>query len=211
MKQTVVLDLDDFSVLRSRWNLLLKLKEHFPKLKLSLFTIPFDYEFESVHQYRIVRDKELQKLHDNLEWIEIIPHGLSHFAREFEKADRKTMQMALKAMEAVFKKDAMPYVKGFKAPFWLWNQDVVDVLNEEGWFGATDRNQPDMLKTKRNYIYSHSIDEPFWESKEPLLKLHGHMTLPSKNNIEDCFLNLMKMPSDADFKFVSEVVGGDGA
>lgn len=201
----ISLDFDDFSVLRSRMDLFERLKEHYPNLKVSMFTIPFDYEYETSN-LRIMRSQTLERIKKNLDWIQIIPHGLSHIPREFEKADRKTMEMSLQAIDEAFNKDGLPYEKGFKAPYWLWNQDVVDVLNENGWWGATDPNQPSMLKTKRYFEYSHSIDTPFWQSKNDIWKLHGHMTPPSSNNIEDCFLNLMKIPHDAEFHFVTDFI-----
>lgn len=128
----VSLDFDDFSVLRNRMDLLLELKEHYPEMKVSMFTIPYDYEMEST-QLALQRDKFLKLIKENLDWIQIIPHGLAHLPREFEKADTETTRIALKAIDEVFSKDGLPYVKGFKAPQWLWNKDVVRVLNEEGW------------------------------------------------------------------------------
>lgn len=199
----VVLDFDDFSVLRSRPDLLRLLKDHYPKLKISMFTIPFDYEYE-MSDLRLMRDSALKFIHNNLDWIQIIPHGLSHIPREFENCDKETMRMTLKAIDEAFKKDGLPYVKGFKAPYWLWNKDVCEVLDENGWFGAIDPNQPSMAKTKVFYEYEYSIDTPFWESKDKILKLHGHMTLPSKNNLEDCLLNLFKLPNDAEFEYVTD-------
>lgn len=201
----VVFDLDDFSVIRSRMDILRQIKEHYPSFKLSAFTIPVDYEYEK-SQLRLNRDVFLKDIHANLDWIQIIPHGLTHMPREFEKCDRETMLMSLAAIDEALTRDGLPYVKGFKAPFWLWNQDVVDVLDEQGWWGASDRNQPDMLRTKKHYEYTHSIDEPFWNAKTDLLKLHGHMTSPSSNNIEDCLLNIFKLPADATFHFASEFV-----
>lgn len=82
---------------------------------------------------------------------------------------------------------------------------MVKALDETGWWGAIDRNQPDMEKTRRTYTYSHSIDEPFWEA-EGDLKLHGHLDGSSSNDIERCFLNLLKMPQDAEFVFIDEWV-----
>jgi len=203
----IVFDADDFSILRSRMDLLLKIKEHYPKFKISLFTIPYDYEYET-SRLRLFRDEALKSIHENLDWMKIIPHGLLHLPREFEKCDKKTMEMTLKGIDETFKKDGLPYVKGFKAPQWLWNQDVVDVLDDNGWFGAIDRNQPEMLKTKKYYEYNYSIEEPFWHAKEDLLKLHAHMTLPSTNNLEDCLLNIMKMPLDSEFYFVTDFIEG---
>lgn len=200
-KMTVVFDLDDFSVLRNRLDLLTKIKEHYPNFKASMFTIPYDYEYE-MSSLRIFREESLEKI-KKIDWIQIIPHGLLHLPREFENCDKKTMEMSLKAIDQQFKKDGLEYVKGFKAPQWLWNQDVVDVLDDNGWFGAVDRNQPEMLRTKKVYEYTHSIDEPF---SGALVKLHGHISLPSKNNLEDNMVNIFKIPQDAEFKFVTDFI-----
>ncbi len=200
----VVLDLDDFSVLRSRPDLLRTLKEYYPNFKVSMFTIPFDYEYET-QGVRLMRDSCLKFIHENLDWIQIIPHGLTHIPNEFLHCDRGTMEMTLQAIDEAFKNDALPYEKGFKAPFWLWNKDVTDVLDEHKWWGAVDPNQPYMNKTKKTYTYQYSIDEPFWKDKKTgVLKLHGHMTSPSKNNLEDCLLNLFKLPSDTKFGYVTD-------
>jgi len=204
--KTVALDLHDFSVLRSRMDLLLKLKEHFPGFKVSLFTIPFDYEFE-LTTLKLQRPALLTQIQANLSWMEIIPHGITHTFGEFETADKQTMRMYLDSIEGELGKDGFTKVEhGFCAPNWLWSQAVVDVLNEKGWWGAVDRNQPQMLTPKRFYRYSHSLEEPFWLSTSDTLKLHGHMTAPSLNNLEDCFLNLFRLPPDTSFVFASELV-----
>ena len=210
---TISLDLHDFSVLRSRFDLFLTLKDHYPDLKLSLFTIPYDYELEMSDMLRVMKDDYLKKIEENKDWLEFIPHGLTHFPREFEKSDRDTMIAYCQNEIPEMVKMGFPeerIVRGFCAPKWLWNKDVVDVLNGNGWWGAVDRNQPDMLRPKRYYIYTHSIDEPYWLSNQKLVKLHGHMTPPSRNNLEENILKLLKMPIKADWKFASELVeGGD--
>ena len=200
----VSIDLHDFSVLRNRFDLLLKLKEHYPKAKVSLFTIPYDYELEMTQQ-SIYRSQALDILQKNLDWLQIIPHGLVHRPQEFATADAEAMELTLTAIDQIFKKDNIPYEKGFCAPYWLWTPGVVDTLNKHGWWGAVDRNQPNMLTPNRFYTYSHSIDEEFWKDTGDL-KLHGHMGKPSKNGLGDCFLNLFKIPPDAEWVFVSETV-----
>ena len=205
MIKTVSLDLHDFSVLRNGLDKLLTIKEHYPGFKVSLFTIPFDYDMEASMQ-RLLRDKALKEVHKCREWMQFIPHGATHMPREFEKCDRWTMKMYLDHVEDEFAKDDLKIEKGFCAPYWLWNKDVVDVLDEYGWWGAIDRNQPDMLKTKKTYTYTHSIDEPFWQSTNETVNLHGHMGAPSSNAIGDCLLNIMKLPEDVEWKFVSEFV-----
>jgi hypothetical protein len=203
--RTISLDLHDGSILRTRYDLLDILKEHFPKLKVSLFWIPYDYIFE-MGQIRTLREDKLQEIKKRFDWIELIPHGISHLEYEFAKCSCEVMEMYVNNIEKEFTKDGLTMVKGFCAPNWLWTQDCVDVLNEHNWFGATDRNQPDMIKPRRNYIYTHSIAEPFWEEKEQDLRLHGHIDGVSDNDLEKCIVNMMKMPRDAEFKFVSEVI-----
>jgi len=203
---TICLDLDDFSILNNRLDLLLRLKESYPKLKVTLFTIPYDLPYEKDVSARIVRDNTLKAIKRNLDWMQIVPHGLVHMDREFEKCDYKTMkEYVIPAIDEVFKKDDIPYEKGFKAPFWLWNKEVVRALDDMGWWGAVDRKN-DVIKPKRYYMYSHSIDEPFSKSNNEMLKLHGHITAGNQNYIEKCFPNLLKMPTDAEFKFASEVL-----
>jgi len=197
---------DDFSVLNNRIDLLLRLKESYPKLKVSLFTIPYDLNYEKDVSGSLLRDKTLAELKKHLDWLELIPHGLIHMPKEFEKCTYDTMKNYIfDAIAEAFSKDGLPYVKGFKAPYWLWNKDVVKALDEEGWWGAIDRNQ-DMITPKRFYKYSHSISEPFSKAiGEDLIKLHGHIT-PEDNGIERCFSNLFKMNPEAEFKFASELV-----
>lgn len=203
MSKKVVFSLDDFSLMNNDFELLLKLKEHYPQLKVSMFMIPFHAEFE-ISSAHIFRDGALKTLHDNLDWIQIIPHGLTHMDREFEKADKEAMRLTMRAIDKLWTMQGIPYVKGFKAPQWLWNKDVVEVLDKEGWFGSVDRNQPNMLKTKKFYEYNWSISEPFIYSEADVLKLHGHINPEMDNDFDKCFLQLMSLPADTEFFYVTD-------
>lgn len=201
----ISLDIDDPSLLNFGWDWWLRLKDHYPDLKLSVFYIPFD-PLPETSQLRLERDSAVKKLKENLDWIRLYPHGLTHMPRELINCDYYTMRdLVLPSIEEVFKKDDLPYQKGFKAPYWLWTKGVIRALDESGWWGAIDRNQPDMLKTIKTYTYSHSIDEVFYKETTDL-KLHGHLDGQSSNDIEKCFLNLLKMPQDAEFVFIDEFV-----
>src|SRR5574343_341678 len=104
-------ELHDGSVLRNNYELLLKLKEHIPELKVSLFFISYDYEVE-MSQLSLQRKNKLKILKDNLDWIRLYPHGLMHIPNEFEKADEKATELALFAIDEAFEKDELPYTKG---------------------------------------------------------------------------------------------------
>jgi predicted deacetylase len=171
-----------------------------------MFTIPCDFVFEGNREANLMRKETLALVKKQLDWIELIPHGLLHTKDEFKNCDYKTMMdYVFPAIDETFKKDGLPYVKGFKAPYWLWNKDVVKALNDKGWWGAIDRKGW-MLRPKKVYVYTHSIDEWFSESNLPVIKLHGHITGMMDNGIEKCFTNLFRMPPDAEFKFASEMV-----
>ena len=200
----VSLDLHDWSVLNNRLDLLLKIKDHYPNFKVSLFTIPFDVAFEGGIQ-RIYREPALRMIKENLDWMQIIPHGLTHQFREMERCDYNLFRYGvMPSIKEAFEKDGLPYEKGFCAPFWLWNKDVVKALDDEGWWGGVDRNQPDMLKTKKFYTYSHSLEEPFYKSNLDTLKLHGHLDQTSDNDLEECFINILKLPSKTEWHFVTD-------
>jgi predicted deacetylase len=203
MPQKVTLDIDDSSIYFVNWDKLLRLKERYPAMKVSFFHIPFDFQSEK-SLLRTMRDTGLKILKENLDWIQLIPHGVAHMPQEFLNADKKTVELSLKAIDEFFKDDGLPYEKGFKAPQWLYNQHLVEVLDKQGWWLATDRNQPNSLKTKKFFTYNLSIDEPFWESKQEVWKLHAHMGPPSANTVEDCFLNLLKIPLDAEWHHVTD-------
>ena len=202
----VSLDLHDFSVLNNRLDLLLKIKEHFPNFKVSLFTIPYDYQTEKNIEGRTLRSKTLEAIKENLEWMQIIPHGLTHMPREFENCDKETFRLALASIDEAFKKDGLPYEKGFCAPYWLWNQDVVDVLNERGWWGAIDRRQAEMIRPNKFYTYSHSLDDPYWKANVDTIKLHGHIDGTSPNDLDRCFTGIFKLPSDTEWVFVTDFI-----
>jgi hypothetical protein len=196
----VALSLDDFSVANNRMDLLLKLKEHFPKFKVSLFTVPVDEKQDwGVYQNR---KEALKLIKDNLDWMQLIPHGYKHRGSEFRNADyRYFKEVTLPAIEKAFKDDGLPYEKGFKAPHWRWSPGVVKALDEEGWWLATDPRQPNAPRTKTYYDFSHGIDEPFWTSIRDL-QLHGHI-YGTRNDLGVCMKNLLKLPRDTEFVYVT--------
>ena len=203
--KTIILDFDDFSLNNNQLYYLDQLKRVFPKLKVSMFYIPFDVAyFMNMKDFQL--KEVVQMVKDRLDWIELIPHGLTHKEAEFMNIKGDDYETIFKAIDHAFETYGLPYVKGFKAPQWLYKENLVEFLDKKGWWIATDRNQPDLPKTKKYYEYNYSIDEPFWEAKEKILKLHGHISEPSPNNLVDNIGNLMKIPENSDFKFISEVI-----
>ena len=195
------LDLHDFSVVNNRLDLLLKLKDNFPGFKVSLFTVALDIEAD--WGPFCIRKESLREIKRNLDWIQIIPHGLTH-NKELERCDYFTFKnKIMPAIKEAFDKDGLPFEKSFCAPHWRWNEDVVRALDEEGWWGAVDRNQPTMLSTKKFFKFSHGLHEPYLESDADTLKLHGHV-YGLKNDLGRCLGNLLKLPVSTEWHFATD-------
>src|SRR6266576_3392562 len=97
----VSLDLHDFSIENNRLDLLLKLKEHFADFKVSLFTIPIDIKMRGQR-----KDRDLERIHACLPWMQIIPHGLRHNGTEARNWDyRPFIEITMPAIKRAFERD----------------------------------------------------------------------------------------------------------
>lgn|SRR3990167_1570092 len=198
MKATI--SLDDFSAVNCRLELLFSLKDYFNNFKISMFTVPVDKRRDWGSS--LIREDNLQIIKNNLDWIQIIPHGLFHNGSEMMDCDYFTFkQNIMPAIKEAFEKDGLFFVGGFKSPHWRWTEGVVRALDEEGWWGAIDRDKV-MPCTKRYYKYNFLLNEPFYDSDKDL-KLHGHV-YGTKNDLGRCFNNLIKLPRDTDWHFVTD-------
>ncbi|MDD5435514.1 MAG: hypothetical protein PH343_08800 [Nitrospira sp.] len=198
----VCLDLHDWSLAQNRLELLFKLKETFLDFKVSLFTIPIDSK--SDYGSFLIRDEILAKVKENLDWIQIIPHGLNHNGPEMKNCSYDNFRRdIMPVIKNAFERDGLPYVEGFCAPHWRWNDGVVKALDEAGWWGAIDRRQPNMPATKRFYRYSHCIDE-LLDGKE-VMKLHGHI-YGTSNDLGKCFGNIIGLPRSVEWHFVTDFI-----
>jgi hypothetical protein len=204
--KTITLDLDDFSIENTNLYYLEKLREIYPRIKISMFYIPADMEyFNRLDNAQKEQSKNMIRIAVAEGWIELIPHGVTHLPSEFKKATYEDMQLAMKAYEEHFKVIDCPYIKGFKAPYWEMSKDAIRCLDDNGWFLATDLNQPQSPKAKINYVYNWDIADSFPKDKE-VVKAHGHINLPSKNNLVACMKNLSHIPPDYTWEFVSSIV-----
>lgn len=195
----VCLDLHDFSVVNNRLDLLMKLKERYSDFKVSLFTIPVDKRMD--WGAYLVRGDFLRAIRENLDWIQLIPHGYSHSGSEMRNCDYGTMKLKIMpAIQEAFEKDGLLFEKGFCAPHWKWSNGVVMALDEAGWWGAVDKKQPNMQSTKRFYRYSHTIDELLIGK---VLKMHGHV-YGTRNDLGRCLDNLFTIPLSVEWCFVTE-------
>ena len=199
-KQTFILDFDDFCSITPGYDLLKKLKEHFPKFKCTCFTTPFHIKYFK-REVPVSKLKVWGKLVNELDWIEIAPHGFSHLRGEWLITDKKQIEIQLKAMQNLFTQIGIDYVKIFKAPFWEYTKEVEEVLTDYGYTLAIDRNNPVVRTNIPTYVWNWSMERPIPEYHT--IKGHGHIH-GTNNGLDVCYPNLLKLPRDAIFKFVSE-------
>lgn len=211
MIKEVVLDADDLHPSIYLIPHLEVLKEHIPNFKITLFTISKKTERG---KYKSKRDFEEQytrfaKMLKEYDWIEVAQHGLDHSDNEFNLTYDETKKR-IKEIEKWNKKIGLDVVKVFRAPFWQCSEEAYEALRDAGYQVATDRNQvrPD-IKDMDQYRWNWSFETEIPNVK--VLKGHGHVSLPSKNNIPECMENLKRLPQDAQYLFVSEYLDKYGS
>jgi hypothetical protein len=186
----VCLDTHDFIISNPRFDLLYRLKDRFPDFKVSLFTIPS-------------KDGLLEEVKKNLDWIQIIPHGLYHTPYELSGCSyNQFREDIIPKIVKIFNDNGLPFIEGFCAPHWRWNSEVTRALDDMGWWGAISPARPRMPRTKRFYSYTCAINEEF--PNLDVLKLHGHMET-TRNSLVSCIDNIMKL-DNPEWHFVTEFI-----
>ena len=199
-RQKFYLDFDDFSSVVPGFDLLKKMKEHFPNFKCTLFTVPLAMQYFLKH-LPIEKLKEWGKLVGDIDWIEIAPHGFAHQRGEWMTKNKKKIMTTLKATENLFKFLGIDFVKIFKAPYWELSKEAEEILKDEGYILAVNRNKPQIYTDIPTYVFNWSIEDKIPEY--PVIKGHGHMS-GTKNGIERCYPNLLKIKQNSEFGFISE-------
>lgn len=207
MAKTIVFDCDDFQI-GDALETLLKIKEHYPKFKITAFTIPFNISLLT-GDLPFEKYQEWAKIVAEYDWIEIAPHGFGHIPSEMEIGKKEAIQL-IKASENFLKQLGFKPVKVWKSPFWQTSKEAYEVLRDKKYVVAVDRNQTrPQIKNLKTYTFSWSIDEPF-PSDEEIIKAHGHF-YGTANDIKANLGNFFTIPADAEFLFVSEYIKKYGA
>lgn len=182
-----VFDLDDFYEDCPGIEWLIRLHEIYPHMKATLFTIPDRCTREFLYHW------------SSKDWVELAAHGWTHEPNtECESWTYNDAQRYLDRIE-----DSEYFVRGFKAPGWRVNEDVVMALAERDfWWAAHYPDRPLIDKYKPRY---------YMAANNPL-SVHGHMQnieQPNpllRNGVEQLIYE-RGLPWDkyTKFHFVSEV------
>jgi len=205
--QTVCLNFDDFSPVNNNLFFLRKLKQNYPKLKVSLFIIPATTQTGSIETLTKHLDfcDELRKESD---WIELLPHGWHHPDRrqgppEFMDMSYFDTKNYIKMVDVMFKEVNLPYKKIFKAPQYAISRAAKDCFRDNGWVLAVDGEGELWPEDMKIVTWNWNISAPFQLRKTVIS--YGHIQ-DIGNGMIEYWHHLLQIPSDVNFKFLSEVV-----
>ena len=183
----VCVALDDFSeeiMTDSEWSCLFKLKDIYPQLRVTMFTIPEQCS-----------DEWLQEIRELYPWIEHAVHGTDH---KFVKS-----QIPDGLLEG--------FTDWYKAPRWELTHDEYLKLRNIGYKVAT--NKTNDFKGEYVYDEGKTVIKDIcYELPDGIFSWHGHVQSQAKRNkvnpngLPDVIkLFLSTIPKDAEFVWVSEI------
>lgn len=202
-----VFDLDDFYLIHDRNALseLFWLKTLYPRLKVTLFTVP-DHPDGPYYQMKYF----LQLVRKHNDWIQLACHGLRHETPT--ESQRWTEEETNKCLDVWENFGKPPFIqRGFKAPGWQISRDCYKALHKRGYWVADHTvsayTEPGILNKERR-----PMNMKVFDVNHPWI-FHGHTwDLPNEdpayqNGIRQMF-QVHKLPWDLNtkFHFVSEVI-----
>lgn len=126
-------------------------------------------------------------------WLEIAVHGLTHAPREFEGLPVKNAVARVDFAEKFFDDVKIPYVKIFKAPQWLLEDDCKKAIEKKGY------------KVVEDGYYNWNIKDDFPVEKDKIIG-HGHIQDVCDNGIDESLIRLVQIPNEYEWEFISEAI-----
>lgn len=176
-----------------------KLRDRYKNFKVTMFMVTWDLRFElekggmAINQERFIPFVNAVRHAVDEGWMEIAIHGLTHVDREFADITPKAAVSRVKFAENFLKDTKIPYVKIFKAPQWLISKESKAAIEKEG------------FKVVEDGYYNWNIKDNFPVEKDNIIA-HGHIQNVCNNGLEESFMRLLEIPSEYEWKFISEVI-----
>lgn len=202
----IAIEFDDLSVVQPAFTeaieALEKLRENYPKLKVTFFTTPWEVRFGIKGYLTYVDHKDrlraLQKLHEQ-GWVEYAVHGLTHLPSEFGLLTADDTKKRMIIAEKLFDEAKLPFVKVFKAPNWALSQEAEKVLIDMDY------------KVVKDGYYNWNLKDDMPKPQEhggKLVIAHGHVQNGDgcDNGVCETIHKLRKLPVETEFKFISEIL-----
>lgn len=196
----VTLDLDDYSPMNNHMGLLEKLREKYNGFKVTLFTVPWEIRWKGKGKGTPITDKmyapfvEATKQAVADGWMEIAIHGLTHHPREFENLSYDMAKKRVMIAQKMFENVGIKTCDLFKAPQWLISAEAIPAVIDCG------------MRLVEDHYYNWNIMKEMPDEQK--LIAHGHIQDDPAwpNGLEQSFFRLTKIPTNADWKFLSEVL-----
>ena len=170
------LDFDDFGEQNNRLDWLWMLKEEFPKFKVNLFTCVGKC------------NPQFLEYISTLHWIQLCFHGWNHV--NYEDVSEKALSMAVKDFG---------FAKIYRAPYWNLSDKMYERLKK---LGFKIMLHPDDPRQGIKYNWNIKNSPPSLD----ILYGHGHIQDTQGNGLVEAFENIMKLPKDTDFRFLSDTL-----
>ena len=227
-KYVVALDLDDFCPSRDpdygglmekgTFRYLNILWERFPNMKVTLFTIP------NLHgKHPITMSPKWCSWVRSLVAtgkVEVALHGYEHTYCELLHLSQDDIKERILRGEALLEEANIPFVKGFKAPYWAISDNVYRALASLGydWIMIHPESFPVYPEAPIKYPHFRYVQE--WYSlggnlplDKEVLVIHGHMREEGVTNglsrvncaYTEIQLHRLTQYADIDFRFLSEI------
>lgn len=195
----IAVDYDDFGPLNHRFDILEQIRDRYTDFKVTMFTVPWDIRLSPKTKGTPITEPRYKPWVDEVKkaqdegWMEIAIHGLTHAPREFEKLTYQEAKNRVLTGQKMFENVGIETNGMFKAPFWLLSEDGKKAIEDLG------------LKVMEDGYYNFNLKDEM--PLEKTLIAHGHIQDgPSQNGIEESFFNLTKVPQDADWVHLREVI-----
>lgn len=182
-------DFDDLcDAVAGEFGKLVKLKEKYPKFKVTLFTIPKRISDKTIAEVKLAN---FQCGWD--EWVQLAPHGWRHTRGECLSW---TAEESADKIKAAHKMGIDAPV--FRAPAWLIDGDVYTACDELNVVVASHAKFRVPNTGVKEYIYNNKYNE--------FHSVHGHLTPVSGNYIGDMLDDTrLRFPENAEFAFPQDL------
>jgi len=180
----LIFDTDDLYEGHDRMDLLMRLKEANPALKVTAFAV-------------LTRcpDEYVESLPD---WIEVVPHGCDHGDPPLDGGECRdwSAEVMRRVMRAVEYGMSPRWQRGFKAPGWVISDGCYEALANSGWWLA-DQHYNDHRRLSGIPVHCEGDGD----------HIHTHVQNVCGNGLEETFPYLLERVKNAtEFQFVSEAV-----
>jgi len=207
MNKTFIVDVHDLAYRLPGLDEILALKEIYPDLKITCFTIPLPLDS---YCYKVNRNFEPDYTYkdwieqiNSYEWMEIGLHGLCHQKKEMVLSYEEAKKL-VKNSEKIFDDIGLKYKKIFAAPYWQYSHDALKALRDMDYVVVLRKKQR-VPRGLNIYIHSWSFNQKQLPLSD-VIRAHGHLSeTNNKDAIMPCLKNIIKNISpNSKFNFISK-------